>query len=55
MKLTVPPGRGEPVSCAVSVALLPTVSGLLVVVRVKVDGSPIASTFTERVPDVDWL
>ena len=25
VKLTVPPGCGEPVSCAVSVALLPTV------------------------------
>ena len=40
---------------AVRTTFDPTEIVLFEVVRVKVAGSPTASTFTERVPDVDWL
>ena len=50
VKLTVPSGVGLPFSVAVSVALLPTVSGLLVVVRVKVVGAAVPSSVWVKVP-----
>ena len=40
---------------AVRTTFDPTEIVLFEVVRVKVAGSPTASTFTERAPDVDWL
>ena len=49
-----PVGLGVPAITAVRTALDPTEIGLCVVVRVKAEGSPIASTFTESGPDVDW-
>ncbi len=50
-----PVGLGVPVITAVRTALDPTEIVLFEVVSVKVAGSPTASTFTERGPDVDWL
>jgi hypothetical protein len=45
---------GVPVISAVRTAFEPTDMGLFEVVSVKAVGSPTASTFTERGPDVDW-
>jgi hypothetical protein len=51
----VPVGLGVPTIVAVRTALDPTEIVLFEAVSVKLVGSPIASTFTERSPDVDWL
>ena len=50
MKLTVPAGVGLPVRAAVSVALVPTVRGPLVVVSVKPVGATVPSSVWTNVP-----
>ena len=50
VKVTVPPGIGEPVRVAVSVALAPTVSGPFVVVSVKLVGAAVPSSVWVKVP-----